>query len=128
MVAQFTTDAVGWTIAQLDTALTARVVSETPANLETVVPVVRVVQAGGGDDGYAIDEPTLVFHCFAADHFGSRELAYSVAAALRSLRGVPLDGAVLTRVRKITGPIWADYGNIAVRRSVLTVQLLIKST
>lgn len=128
MTDQLEVDVTGWVITRLGGILVARVGSKMPADLANQLPFVRVVRSGGPDDGYAIDFPTVVFHCFAATDEEANTLGYGVAAALRGIVGVPADGAVMGRPRKIGGPTWAAYENTAVSHSVLTMQLPIKAT
>lgn len=107
--------------------------TETPKDLETAGPIVQVVRAGGGDDGIILDTATIVLDCFAAKSATepasvvSRELAYSVVAAMYALRGQVINGGVITRVQKIGGPVPLPYDNVAVRRQALTFQVAVKS-
>lgn len=125
MPAPLMVDATGmvrsWLAAQV---VRARVVTETPADMAG--PTVRVLRAGGGDDGIVIDEPTMVLHCFDVTAELSRLLALDAGAGLRALLGVVHLGAVLTDLRKLAGPIAADYANTGLRQNILTYQLRIK--
>jgi len=121
-------DVTGWLIDQLDAALSATVDSDTPDDLQAVVPFVRVVRAGGPDDNHVLDIPTVVFHCFALTEQEANQLGYATAAAVRALRGAPAGGAVVTQTRMLSGPAWDGYVNTNVRQSVLTMQIRIKTT
>src|SRR4051794_39658420 len=82
MTDQLEVDVTGWVIARLTGVMVARVGSKLPADLASELPFIRVVRVGGPDDGYAIDFPTVVFHCFAATEAEANTLGYGVAAAL----------------------------------------------
>lgn len=128
MVAPLEVDVTGWIIDRLsDSLIGVRVSNKTPDKLETVLPVVRVVRTGGPDDGVILDIPTLVLHCYATTQQAANELAYRVMTALRGLLGAAADGAVMTRVRKLGGPSWNDYGNPNVAEAFLIVQARIKT-
>lgn len=128
MTAPLTVDVTGWLIARLKSALTARVGAETPADLEAQVPFVRVVRVGGPNDGFILDVPTMVFHCFATDQQGANQLGYQVIQAVMGARAVAVDGAVLTRVRTLSGPTWAAADSQALRHAAVTMQTRIKTT
>jgi len=104
-----------------------RVGTETPANLADVLPFLQHFRIGGGDDGYALDAPTVALHAFAASSPAANTLLYQAGTALRAMRGVVIAGAVVTRVAKIGGPSWAPYTNPAIRHSVSLYQIRIKT-
>jgi hypothetical protein len=128
MTAPLTVDVTGWFIAALDAALTARVGAETPADLETQVPFLRVLRIGGPDDGVILDEPTMAFHGFAASQKAANQLCYETKAAVYALRGVVRSGAVLTIARTLSGPSWADVTNQNLAHAVLLMQARIMTT
>lgn len=133
MTAALEVDVTGWMITQLQAALgsLARVGSKTPGDPGDTsgwLPFVRVVRAGGPDDGVILDIPTVVLHCFAADLAAANTLAMSTLTAVRGLRGRPADGAVVTHVRKLGGPFWVDDANPSVEHVAVTVQLHIRTT
>lgn len=117
-------DVTGWLLTQLASLPMS---TETPADLVGSLPYVRASRVGGPDDGFSFDIPTVVFDCFAADQHSANLLAISVGRALRALRGVPVGGAVLTQVRKLSGPFEATYENDNVRRALLTYQLHVRA-
>jgi hypothetical protein len=109
----------------------ARCVTETPGDLEQAAQtgVVRVVRSGGGDDGHILDTATMTLDCFAAGPVvteASRDFAYQVVGAMYALRGQIINGASVTRVRKIGGPVPLPYDNPAVRRQALTFRVAVK--
>lgn len=122
MTAPLAVDVTGWLVARLQESGVARFVTETPGNLADVMPLVRVERTGGPDDGYTLDIPTVVFHCFHGSDLLSRRLAYQVITHVYGLRDQLADGAVVTRVRKLGGPFRAAYENPAVRHHVVTMQ------
>jgi len=111
----------------LTAALTpVRVSTELPANLEAVVPLVRVFRIGGPDDGYVLDYPTMAVHAFATSQAAADALCRQAGTAFRNARGVITAGGVITRVRKLSGPSWAQVDNQQLRHAVSLFQLRIK--
>jgi hypothetical protein len=92
-----------------------RCVTEFPADLEQALPIVRVELAGGGDDGVLLDSPTVTLDCIAEGTEGSRQFAYQVIGGMYALRGQVINGAAISYVNKISGPIPLSYENPAVR-------------
>ncbi|GHD70132.1 hypothetical protein GCM10010317_076780 [Streptomyces mirabilis] len=104
-------------IAWLDTVLDVRVLTDLPANLGDVLPVVQVQRVGGYDDGFRLDRALVDIDVYAA----TREAASALMAQTRSLlltelRGVATDTAVFTVARTIAAPAWRPYENPALRR------------
>lgn len=111
----------------LASALTGtRIVGETPANLQDVLPVVQVLRVGGPDDGVILDMPTIAVHAFAATQQAANALCAQAGTAFRDARGQVVNGAVATKVRKLGGPNWAPYTNQAVKHAVSLYQLRVK--
>lgn len=126
MTAALEVDAVAFTIAVLADAGIARVASRRPSDLAAQLPFIQVYRMGGPDDGYVLDAPTMVLHGFAATDQAANAVLYSAGTVLRAARGVPRGGAVLSWVRKLSGPFWADYVDPAVRHAVVNYELRIK--
>lgn len=114
--------------------LGVRVVTELPADLGDVLPVVRVVRVGGGDDDDvpSLDHPTIAVDCYGADRAAALDLAAQVHTALR----VTLPGTLLrteagtvavTKTQTISGPSWRPYDNTALRRFGATYRLILRS-
>lgn len=104
-------------IAWLGTVLDVRVLTDLPADLGSVLPVVQVQRVGGYDDGFRLDRALVDIDVYAA----TREAASVLMAQTRSLlltelRGVATDTAVFTVARTITAPAWRPYENPALRR------------
>lgn len=106
---------------------TPRWVTETPEKLETALPLGRVIRSGGGDDGFILDTATITVECFDAGTESSRQFAYATAGAVRALQGMTINGASVTYVRKIGGPVPLPYANPAVRRQALTFRVAVKT-
>jgi hypothetical protein len=97
--------------------------AETPADLETRLPVIRVERLGGSDDRFA-EHPRVAVDVFASTADEARTIARSVRDALLFLRG-PVNGAVIRDVRCDSGPVrlpWANE-NVHRRGATYTVSL-----
>lgn len=107
-----------------------RVVTETPANLADVCPLVVVVGIGGGGDAYQFDSPRVDLDVFDVDRNGataranSRDLAQDLHDwLLRQLPGQMLGSAFVLSVSEFMSPTWTPYDNTNVRRFTLSVGL-----
>lgn len=95
----------------------ARFLTKTPADLNTAVPIVRVLRLGGpsSDDLARFDAPTLSFECFAVGDQAAADLATAVDRWVRSLAGKRLaDGTVVTKAQTVSGPGWRPYADTTV--------------
>ncbi|MGW2950785.1 hypothetical protein [Streptomyces eurythermus] len=88
--------------------------AETPDDLETRLPVIRIARGGGGDDMFT-GHPRIYVDVFAATADEARTLANSLRDALIALRG-PVGGAVIRGVRCDSGPSRRPWSNEAVYR------------
>jgi hypothetical protein len=88
--------------------------AETPADLETRLPVIRVERIGGSDERFT-EHPRVAVDVFAATADEARTLASRVRDALLFLRG-PVGGAVVRDVRCDSGPTRQPWANEAVHR------------
>lgn len=107
--------------------VTARVCAETPADLASEVPLVRLYRIGGSPDPAlpGLDKPVLDVDCFAASRQSSGLLARQVHDLMRiTLPGTVTGDAVCGAVVTIAGPRWLAYGDIAVRRFNATYQIM----
>jgi hypothetical protein len=104
---------IAWLRADL--GLDAR--TETPAQLETRIPLVQLARISGGDDTFRLDYPVVDVDAFAADRLSAATLAENVRASLMRLQwhGV-FQQAVVTDVVARIRPRWLPYDNAAVRR------------
>lgn len=111
-------------VAWLDAHLDVRVVTELPATLLDVLPVVQVQRVGGDDDGFRLDRALVDVDVYAA----TREAASTVARQVRSyllgsLRGAATATAVFGYVSTVAAPSWRPYENIGLRRYGGTYEL-----
>ncbi|MDH6625726.1 alkanesulfonate monooxygenase SsuD/methylene tetrahydromethanopterin reductase-like flavin-dependent oxidoreductase (luciferase family) [Streptomyces sp. LBL] len=88
--------------------------SETPGDLEELLPVIRIERGGGDDERFSV-HPRVYVDVFAATADEARTLANSLRDALLALRG-PVNGAVIRHVRCDSGPSRQPWANEAVHR------------
>lgn len=107
----------------------ARVVTETPANLQDVLPCIRVTRFGGADEEVStFDNPTLDFDCYAATRADARSLAYAVRSSIRNdLPGQTRAGAFASRSRTLAGPVFTPYDDTTLRRFTYSAQIRLHS-
>lgn len=105
-------------VTYLGTALGGvRVLTDTPSNLEKILPVVQVTRFGGVDVAPGIDRPIVDVDAYAATRAAASELAERVRyALLYRLPGTTVGGVGFPRVDTLTGPSWRPYDNSALRR------------
>lgn len=109
-------------------APTYRVVTELPANLADVVPLIQVVRFGGSDDIWTVDSANVDVDTFAASRDGARSLAEQVRTALRlHLPGYASAGAACQSVTTISAPRWVPYDNTSLRRFNAAYRITIHS-
>lgn len=103
----------------------ARVVTETPANLADVLPCIQVERIGGSDTVFeTIDDAIIDVEYFAASRDAARVGAEAVRAAFRfDLPGQTIGSAFVLSVATVTAPVWTPYPNTSVRRFHATYQL-----
>lgn len=124
-------DVTALALGVLSAGLNVRVVTELPADLADVLPVIRVARIGGGDDGIVLDQALMAFNVYAATGRQARELAYAIGPTLQAVLGQvspagSTGSGVITQVRKLSGPIWAGYENTYVRHQAVTHYLRVK--
>lgn len=88
--------------------------AETPADLETRLPVIRIERDGGSDARFS-GHPRVFVDVFAATADEARTLSNTLRDALLLLRG-PVRGAVIRDVRCDAGPSRRPWANEAVHR------------
>lgn len=97
-------------VAYLSDALKVRVVTDLPANLQDILPVVQVGRVGGADDVVTIDNARVDVDAFAAGRGAASDLAERCRVALRfELPGRVVGGARVAAVRTGAGPAWRPY-------------------
>lgn len=115
---------IGW----LSPALGVRCVTDLPANLQSVLPIIRVTRSGGGESLPTFEEPIVDVDCFATDRAGASLLARRAHDALTlRLPGFTAAGAVVCRVDTLTGPSWRPYDDSSLRRFGADYSLTVKS-
>ena len=111
---------VAWLTSRLD----ERTLTDLPANLVDVLPVVQIQRSGGGDDGIRLDRAFVDIDVYAA----SRQAASTLMSQTRSLlltglRGTVTTAAVFTSARTISAPSWRPYENPGLRRFGATFEI-----
>lgn len=116
-------------VAWLEADLTGvRVVTETPKDLATEVPLVQVVGIGGSDSVLTLDTATIDVDAFALTREAARDLAERARTSMRvTLPGRTVAGAFVARVETVSAPKWVPYDNTALRRFVATYRVDIRS-
>lgn len=92
----------------------ARVVTETPADLEANLPVIKV-QGLGGPRKLVLGRAAVDVECYAATKDAARDLAGDVSDALTYRMHGLVGGSVVTHVQGAM-PDWRPYDNPNVRR------------
>jgi len=107
----------------------ARVVTETPSNLEDVLPCIAVSRFGGTDEVFAsFDNPSMDFDCYAPTRAEARSLAYAVRDSIRNdLPGQIVAGAFVSRTRSVAAPVFTPYDNTGLRRFTYSAQARLHS-
>lgn len=117
---------IGWTSAQLS----VRCLTDLPADLQAVVPVVQIVRIGGPSDDNlsSFQAATVSVDCFAADRAAATTLAQQVDDAWRKvLPGTTTGGAVVGKVRTLSGASWRPWNDTAVRRFGASYQVWVRA-
>ena len=117
-------------VAALHAETGARCVTDLPADLADVLPVIRVERFGGGDSVLTLDDANVDVDVYAADRASADVLAEQVRLFMRT--GLPgtvvADGAaVVARVRTITGPNRLPYDNTGLTRVGAAYQVTLHS-
>jgi len=114
-----------WLAAQFPSA---RVVTELPANLGDVLPVIQVTRFGGSDDFLTLDAANIDIDTFAASRDDARSLGEQVRTALRlHFPGYAAGGGAVQSVTTISAPRWVPYDNTGLRRFVASYRITIHS-
>lgn len=117
---------VPWLQAQLAAVyeVQARVLTETPANLAQIAPVVAVARSAGTDIQALIDRPVVDVDCFDTDRLSAQLLGRQCHALMHwYLPGTVTGGAVIGMVNTVKGPGWMTYQDLDVRRSNATYEI-----
>lgn len=104
---------VGWA----PTVVSARCLTELPADLEAVLPVVQFSRYGGADNRPGLDTALIDVDAYGRDRAQAWALSEATRAGLRfNLVGRQLAGAVVTRVDTLAGPSARPYDDSTLRR------------
>ncbi|WP_370421955.1 hypothetical protein AB8O64_27605 [Streptomyces sp. QH1-20] len=111
-------DAEAALVAWLAPQLGVRVCTDTPADLDAVVPLVRLRRVGGSDDGFRLDLAVMDIEAFAATRAEATDLAARIRdALLTDLPGsAPTVAAVFTAASTISAPSWRPWENPGLTR------------
>lgn len=104
--------------------------TETPADMATYLPVIRVLSLGGPNMQLTMGKPAVSISCYADGREAASTLAKQVDQAMRfDLPGYqPGMGTTINRVHTISGPAWRPYDNTDLRCFGMTLQLVIHTT
>lgn len=110
-----------WLVSQLASVydVTARVFSESPDDLASIVPAVRLYRITGSDKNYPmiLDQASINVDSYGADRASASQLARQVHALLiTTAQGSSINGAAIGQVVTIAGPRWLAYGDLNIRR------------
>jgi hypothetical protein len=115
-------------VAYLHTKTSLRVVTDLPANLDEILPVIRVTRISGADRDYRLDRPIVDVDVFAADRAGASALSGQVRDLLRNqlqYGDAVQPTGVVTSVETIAGPRWLPDPNTSLRRFNATYELCV---
>ncbi|MFC3986437.1 hypothetical protein [Streptosporangium jomthongense] len=100
--------------------------SETPNDLDDLVPVAKVRRIGGPYDGFRLDRATVDVDVFDTTRDGASTAALDVQQALHDrLARNKTGNAVVTRVETLTGPRPLPYDNTGLRRFGATYRITV---
>ncbi|MEW2580130.1 hypothetical protein [Streptomyces syringium] len=110
-------DAEAALVAWLAPRLGVRVCTDTPADLDDVVPLVRLRRIGGSDDGFRLDLAVMDIEAFAATRAEAAALAARTRdAVLSALPGSAVPSAVFTAASTLSAPSWRPWENPGLTR------------
>jgi hypothetical protein len=111
-------------VAWLKSKRDERVVTDLPANLLDVAPVIQIGRVGGDDDGIRLDRAFVDVDVYGTTRpLASQLMAQVRSLILTSLRGAVTEAAVFTSARTITAPAWRPYENPSLRRFGTTFEI-----
>lgn len=104
---------------------TARVVTETPAQMADDLPVIKVAAIGGGRT-LNLGLATVDVECYDATREASRTLAGQVNDSLMYLMRGTIAGSTVSSVATVSMPAYRPYDNTNLRRFGLTIQVALR--
>lgn len=111
-------------VAWLGAELSVRVVTELPATLTSILPVLLVQRVGGDDDTFRLDRALVDVDAYAATRAEAAALAAGARSRLvASLPSVATENAVFGRVNTVQAPAWRPYENTNLRRIGATYEI-----
>lgn len=111
---------VAWLTEHLD----ERILTDLPADLVSVLPVVQIQRVGGNDDGIRLDRAFIDVDVYAAGRQAASQLmSRTRSLLLTGLRGAVTDAAVFTSARTVSAPSWRPYENPGLRRFGATFEI-----
>lgn len=104
--------------------------TETPADMASVLPVIRVLSLGGPETQLTMDKPSLSISCYDVGRIAASNLAKQVFQAMRfQFPGYVFGmGASVNKVRTISGPAFRPYDNTDLRCFGMTLQVTFHTT
>ncbi|MEV7013273.1 hypothetical protein [Streptosporangium sp. NPDC051022] len=100
--------------------------SETPNDLDDLLPAAKIRRIGGPYDGFRLDRATVDVDVFDATRDGASAVALHIQWALHNLLARNKTGdAVVTRVETLTGPRPLPYDNSGLRRFGATYRITV---
>lgn len=95
-------------VAHLKAALSVRVATDVPTNVDSLPRFVRVTRGPGSDDGIT-DAPLLDVEAFAPNQGDASLLAEDAREAMHALAGSAVNGDLVDSVTTATGPTRVTY-------------------
>jgi hypothetical protein len=106
----------------------ARILTDLPANLADVLPVIQVGRSGGTTPLPRIDVAFVDVDCYAASRDAASTLSRQLHdLMLRTLPGYSTAAATVLSVDTQSGPSWRPYDNTTLRRFGASYDLRVKS-
>jgi hypothetical protein len=95
-------------VAYLNAALSARVATNVPADVDNLPGFVRVTRGPGSDDGIT-DSPLVDVETFAPKQGDAADLAEDAREAMHALSAVAVNGSLVDYVSTASGPTRVFY-------------------
>lgn len=105
-----------------------RVVTETPADLNEVLPAVQVETTNTTEAVLTLEVAQIMVSTFDVDRVRARDGAMQVHTAMTMLLpGTAVDSAFIAEVKVLQRPKHAPYGNTSIRRFMALYQVAVRS-
>lgn len=105
----------------------ARIATDTPPNLLTALPMIKVVRIGG-NRVFSLDKPSVDIDVFALTRLEATQLATDLDDILTYTLPTTIRGHVIGFAGTYGGPAWRGYDNTSVSRVGATYGLLVHRT